>query len=521
MNSEIIIAKNINIDKNYNNVLDYTESEMLSLLNSNSHFVNKASDYQFVRPQNSIFVNFPYSQCIQSNYIAFQNKDYSNKWFFAWIDEVIYHSESACELVYTIDAWSTYYDKWEAKSCYVLRHHVNSDNIGENTLPEGLETGEYIIDNYEIFDGLDNMSYIIQCSEWADSDNTPLAMNFGGVYCAGGAYICETMAQVVNILQLFQNNKRSDAVINVYMCPTALISNSNNTLQYSGQNNPNYLSKEINKPKSINGYTPKNNKLLTFPYCYMNVSNNNGSVNSYIYELFNEVKDKPNKCVFNIKGVPTVGASIKCSPFNYKNSNNKDNEDEGLMGGKYPTLSWSEDAYLNWLTSNSVNVGIGVASNLLTIAGGIGLMASGVGAVAGGGAIVSASVSIASQINQVYQHSLAPNTARGNTNGGDINSCSNTNTFIFEQCAIRKEYAEVIDDYFTRYGYKINRITIPNITGRDIWNYIEIGSQETIGTGSVPSKFMEIINNACRKGVTIWHNHENVGNYKLDNNIKR
>jgi len=30
---------------------------------------------------------------------------------------------------------------------------------------------------------------------------------------------------------------------------------------------------------------------------------------------------------------------------------------------------------------------------------------------------------------------------------------------------------------------------------------------------------MEEINNACRKGVTIWHNHANIGNYNLSNNI--
>lgn len=68
-------------------------------------------------------------------------------------------------------------------------------------------------------------------------------------------------------------------------------------------------------------------------------------------------------------------------------------------------------------------------------------------------------------------------------------------------------------------GYKINRVKTPNITGRTYWNYVEIGSSEDIGYGDVPSNFMEIINNACRKGVTIWHNHSNVGNFNLDNTI--
>lgn len=334
-----------------------------------------------------------------------------------------------------------------------------------------------------------------------------------------GAYICDNIEQVVNILQYFATEGKNDAVFGLYMCPSYLINNTSGALQYSGQSTPMYSTKEITKPSTLNGFTPKNKKLLTFPYCFINVSNNNGMINSYQYELFNEVDEHPNKCLFNIKGVPTVGASIKCNPFNYKLTGEYDNEDEGLIAGKYPTLSWSEDAYINWLTQNSVNIGLGVASNLITIVGGLGLMASGGGAMAGAGAIVSGSMGIANQIGQVYQHSLTPNTARGNTNGGDINVSSNANTFYFSKMSIKQEYARVIDDYLTRYGYAIKRIVNPNLTGRTYWNYVEIGSSEEIGYGSVPSKFMNEINNACRRGITIWHNHANVGNYSLNNTI--
>lgn len=68
-------------------------------------------------------------------------------------------------------------------------------------------------------------------------------------------------------------------------------------------------------------------------------------------------------------------------------------------------------------------------------------------------------------------------------------------------------------------GYKINETKIPNITGRTYWNYVEIGSSEEIGHGNLPNKYLEEINNIFRKGVTIWHNHANIGNYSLNNTI--
>jgi hypothetical protein len=83
----------------------------------------------------------------------------------------------------------------------------------------------------------------------------------------------------------------------------------------------------------------------------------------------------------------------------------------------------------------------------------------------------------------------------------------------------KKEYLEKIDNYFSRFGYKIIDTKIPNITGRTNWNYVEIGSSEEIGHGDVPSNYLDEINSAFRRGVTIWHNHSNIGNYNLSNPI--
>lgn len=102
---------------------------------------------------------------------------------------------------------------------------------------------------------------------------------------------------------------------------------------------------------------------------------------------------------------------------------------------------------------------------------------------------------------------------------GDINTADNCNTYYFYKMSIRSEYAKKIDDYFTRFGYSQNEMLVPNITGRSIFNYIQIDKNEVIGYGDVPEKYFNEINNICRKGVTIWHNHANIGNFNLSNTI--
>lgn len=80
LHSEIILCRNIKLDKNYINVLSYSTEQILDLCRRNA--IATASDYSFIRQHNNnIFTGFTYEQCLQANYIAFQNKDYSNKWF--------------------------------------------------------------------------------------------------------------------------------------------------------------------------------------------------------------------------------------------------------------------------------------------------------------------------------------------------------------------------------------------------------------------------------------------------------
>lgn len=174
MNSKIILVKGINVDKEYTNVLSYSESDMLTLCRSEGHLIAEASDYSFIRQTGTIMAGFTYAQCLQANYIAFQNPDYSNKWFFAWIDDVIYKGDKNTEITFTIDVWSTWFDYWTKKVCFINRQHVNDDTIGLHTIPENLDVGDVVQESVteDIAYGNSTGYWVVIASNWEITDNS-------------------------------------------------------------------------------------------------------------------------------------------------------------------------------------------------------------------------------------------------------------------------------------------------------------------------------------------------------------
>lgn len=521
LTSKVILCKNIKLDKKYMNVLNYTENQMLSLCRSQGHLIREVMGYSFIRQQDKLQTSFSFSECLQANYIAFQNPDYANTWFFAFIDDVKYISDNNTEISFTIDIWSSYFGYWQAQPCFVVREHVNDDTVGLHTLPEGLETGSYIDNISDYYTGLDDICYIIQSTEPAGSPSGAVtaATNYGGIFMAGTGYITDNINDFVGILRAYAADNKMEAVYNCYIVPKNFSpfaeSVQAGAMTLPGMASPKEYDYSVNKPTELDGYVPKNKKLLTFPFCFLEVNNNSGITNTYKYEFFSS-----NMATFKIKGVHSVGGSIKCVPYTY--NKNINNEEEGIMAGKFPTMNWSVDNYLAWLSQQSLNLNQGIQSGALQIATGV--VAMGLGQVDVGGGLAGSGLgniggSIINYMRQQNLAELAPNTTRGNTNGGDINICSHKNGFFFYGKSIRREYAKKIDDYFTRLGYQINEIKAPNLTGRRNFNYVQIGDSENIGYGSVPTKFMDVINNVFRRGVTIWHNHDNLGNYSVNNDI--
>ena len=63
-----------------------------------------------------------------------------------------------------------------------------------------------------------------------------------------------------------------------------------------------------------------------------------------------------------------------------------------------------------------------------------------------------------------------------------------------------------------------NRLKLPNITGRENWNYVKTVSCNFSGN-DIPQTDLQTIRNMFDNGVTLWHNPSTIYNYNNSNNI--
>lgn len=529
--SEIILCSGIKMDKEYENVVSYSEEQMVTLCRNNK--IYEGTNYAIIQPNKTIDIACKYEDAIYANYMAFINPKYGNKWFFAWVTNVELRNPGTTRITFQVDVFSTWYSRFNLNQVFVEREHVSDDTIGKHTIPEGLETGEYIsqIKNNTLSDPtLTNMYYLSDVVIIAGVTTTGLdyaipqraqQSEYNGIY-SGLYYLAfKTPHDFNNYLNEVHQNISEDNIVTLFICPTSMcnfISGDWDSTTYNFEfafvptSTTESNIGDIGYPKADhldNDYVPVNKKLLAFPYCFLNVTNNAGTTFDYHYELFNG-----SSCGFNIKGSIGVGCSIKMYPLDYAvkgtGSSTLGNKLHSIDAGKLPTCSWQNDAYTNWLTANSVNLGLSVGTSLLQSS--IGITTGNIGQSIGG------FVGIANTVASVYEHSLQPPTAKGGVNQGDLNFAQR-NTFNIYPMTIKKEYAVVIDRYFSRFGYKVNEVKTPNLNSRTKFNFIKVGGLDELVSGNIPAVDLEEINRVFRKGVTIFHNYNDIGNYTVSNPI--
>lgn len=500
--TKLLICHNVPLDASYTDTLTFSSNTA-----QYNYFAGKAK-YTYnnlgpIRMENAIRVPRNADDLYDCNYIAFQNANFGTKWFYAFIKSIEYVNTNMSLVRFELDVMQTWVFDYTIHPCYVEREHVNDDTIGANIVEENIGTGPMVFENRQQA-GISSPSnaIIVVCA----------AINGDGEHLKGGMYgniyngcsflvwsaTAEGAGLVSTFLQEVTEAGRADSIVSVFMASDEFFDMSGDTVPTKNWN-------IIPNLTTIDGYTPKNNKLFTYPYHYLFCTNCQGNSAEYRIELF----DTTSLCGFRLIGETSCNPTVTIVPLNYKytpESGATENFNEKMTLEGFPQCAWTIDSFKAWLAQNAGNTAISVLGSAMAFAGMGGLHPLSIGAAA---------LNAASTLNQLAVQSCRGDQSYGAQGSGGMYAFYNLDFFMFEAC-VTSDYAKMIDDYFSMYGYAVNEVKIPNITGRSSWNYVK--TSEAKITGSIPFGDIEIIKNNFDKGITFWHG-DYVGDYSRSNAI--
>ena len=546
-------------------------------------------------------VKASYSTLYNCDYLSFTNADYENKKFYAFITDVTYVDDDTCRVTYVIDQFQTWFFQCSFHPCYVERNHANRDDYGENLLLDSVECGSLI--TASMSDSIDTrMLVIVEATfdvvEWLSSGSfikqAPSTWNKQGIYdnlCQAAFYtkVGSTYAGTGSALQAFINylfaglgQVTMEEVVNIYCYPKIGVSldagsvvpgttqgaedgvfqrvyNVGGAYESSGVKGQTQLLPSL--PTTIDGYTPKNKKLLQYPYCLIHISNNDGSAIDLHFERFKNAQGTIlTQRNVRIYGTSCGEAKIRLVPEQYMGitSTATSDFDTALDSAPYPTCSLLGDAYNIYLAQNKNKIdnqynrlGLNASAAIVSGAGkDISKVVSAYAGSAGGGtqlsmfqpstadkvvggmqtgssiaggsdllkAGVSAGMNLYQQVSSINANfadlQVAPATATG-ISGVGLAFQNGKPDFTISVKTVDQYHARMIDDYYTMFGYPVRRITTPMLKARTKFTYVK-----TLGcilTGSVPEGAKSYIENMFDQGVRLWYSTADIGNFNVVN----
>ncbi len=501
--TNIKILKGVPLDTTYEHTLYFNDaSEQLNYFSSKVKY--NLINYTYQRVNHGVArVGVSSDALYDCNYMMFQNSAYGNKWFYAFITSVEYHNNGCTDITFEIDVMQTWFFDYTIDYCFVEREHSEKDELWSNLVPENLELGDYKITKKETFD-MSSMNICALTSK-TSSGASAVGRTINHVYVPLNviAGIPSDDANSINsALEEFVGAGQEDAIVTLYQYPSFLGDASTTEPQKTIKK----LTPDFN---TIDGYTPKNNKLFSYPYMMLVVSNNCGQTSEYRWEQWSS---KENSGRFALQGVFVSTPCVICFPTYYRGI--AEDVDSGITYSNFPQVPWVGDTYKAWLAQNKGTIASGLISSALggalTVAGATTFNA---GLVAGGSVAISNVVG--NLVGKKTDTQNTPPQVHGQVQCDSLNAGAGRVEFTFNHMVIKQQFARIIDDYFTMYGYATNRCKTPNRSSRPHWNFVKTAGVTL--TGSVPCDDMRKICSIYDNGVTFWKNGVEVGHYNLDN----
>lgn len=513
--AEIILCKGITWDNTYKHVRLYkTEMDLLLFLRSHAAFtITNAAPVRF----GEAIVKLPYDsvKAAECNYMAFWNKPIENdRWHWAFITGVEYVSKNSCRVRYELDIFQECIFRCDiTQKTFIKRSHipVSKDTVGANTQPENFELGNYrqLGNRYQApsADEQSKRAIVFACSTDTNGSARPGEM-VQGVYSSMTYQIYSSweegnIEEINGFINDMTENGLIDSIVKIFQMPYVFATPITRD------------DFRVKIPRIQYGelpITPKNGKMYTYPYCYIEASNNQGQTVKYRFEDF--AGGQEDTCDFMYMVNLDPNPTLVLVPLKYMRT--AKNFDSAITFNGYPTCTIGVDAFKAWLAQTTSSLAIDRMADAFTAGTGISIsdnLKDVFGAISGAVSLGS-SGGVGNAIKQVTQALNKADGAKGVQSNNLMTTLNADCIYIYRKC-IKAEYMRIIDDFWTMYGYPINRLQTPDVNSRKYWNYIETANCGFTGDVEMDmlAKFRAIFDN----GVTIWHT-DNVGNYNLANN---
>lgn len=491
--TQLRILSGVPFDRNYTNTRYFTSGVLQqSEMESKAKFTYNESG--IIKIQNQLRVDQPIDTLYNCNYIMFRNRGLVDnpKWIYAFITKLEYVSPESTNISFELDYMQTWMTNWIINPCFVEREHSTIDTIGYNTVDENLELGDIVFDEFSYTGYINGATRnCIVIASTVDSDNNPVTgASYSHVYSGVTYYRFDTAPEANAFLDSISPDSRANAIVSIFMMPRI----------FWGDTGLPAIIQHFNKAKnieSLGNYTPRNKKLLTHPYNYLLVTNQQGNNVEYKYERFGGTA-----CTFVIGGDMSCNPKVILVPQNYKGINNYT---ETLILDGFPQCTYNIDTFKAWLAQSASSTALSTALAAGQIVGGV--------ATANPALVGTGALTIGNTLAKIADHSVQSNTAKGSSTS-NILFAMDAFDFMFLPAHITEEYAAIIDGYFDINGYATHRVKIPNLNSRPSWNYVKTKNSNV--TGAISFDDLSKINDVFNRGITFWHG-DYVGDYSRNN----
>ena len=472
------------------------------------------------------------------NYCRFINPQAGNFFRYCFIDEIEYIAPETSRLHIRIDAFVTNIGNIIYNQCFVEREHVADDTRGLHTLPEDIPHDNMVC-NAVLYDKVSDLSARTEnvfdshylAAIFMTEHTFTTAGNYDGFIGgnANCAYIIapEHVADLGKFVEYLTDINKADAIIGIIpllrgLTDTTEVNIPPDVASEIGTNKVYIISDGTNSEASLsiysnftalNGYTPHNNKLFTYPYNYMNLVSSTGTNAIIEYEKIGSTNN------FVQTYSATLSPTLTIAALHY---NGESNSLEKIASfSQWSPIAYNVDTFSRWYAQNKNTVDMTLymkAGNI--VKSGIGALGAKSYSQAGSSAlqVLDSTAGAMEWLASIKDMQRRPDEMKGTLTGNAALYAAKGGLKILDMC-VKAEYAEIIDKYFDMCGYNVSLTKTPQINSRVYYNYCR-----TIGSnvyGAIAEDQKEMIDRLFNDGITVWHmsNGATYGVYSPNNVI--